>query len=276
MNKFALIAAPFLLAAALPASALATEILPGNLNGWQPANVNSRGSVAITDTYIPGGAGQTGSLEFNTTAAAGKADFSYNLTNVTLGDIVAGNGISFDFFRDSSSTATAHFAPVIRLAFTYSGLFGLQQTGYLIWEAVYNGVTVTPDNWIHADITDGYFYQRTGSEVPVYNKTLEDYMNGGVFTAGGKSTIDLDANTVIKRIEIGVGSGWNGTFHGAADNLVVNLGSKGVVDANFQPFAAPTAAAVPEPTTWLMFFLGFGLMGGLLRRRKPMLRPNYA
>lgn len=31
--------------------------------------------------------------------------------------------------------------------------------------------------------------------------------------------------------------------------------------------ALPTAAAVPEPATWMMMILGFGLIGGALRRR---------
>lgn len=275
MKNLALIAAPILLAAALPVSAQATEILPGNLNGWQQANVNGGGSVAITGTYVPPGAGQTGSLEFNTTAQnASKADFRYNLTNVTLGDIVAGGDLSFDFYRNSTSTSADHFVPVVRLAFTYAGILGFPQTGYLIWEAAYNGVTVTENSWTHIDMTNGNFYQRTGSEIPVYDIALAEYAAGDVFTGGGKSTVKLSADTLIKSIEIGVGSGWGGTFHGAADNLVVNLGSKGVVDANFQPFAAP-AAAVPEPATWAMFLFGFGLIGSFMRRRQTFLRPSF-
>lgn len=257
MKKFALIAAPFLLAATLPTAAQAVEVLPGD-SSWSATSPSGGATAAITGTYVPGGASQTGSLEFKSNGNSGKAQFVHQLTNVTVGDLVAGGSISFDFYRASSSSSADHFAPVVRLAFSY-GFLNLQ-TGYLIWEAVYNGFgNVAEDTWVTADLTNAYFYERRGSDLGIYDKTLADY----------------DPNLKIKSIEIGVGSGWGGSFYGAADNLMVDMGNKGVLDVNFNPTAAPVTAPVPEPMTWMMFIMGFGLVGSFMRRRKTFLRPSF-
>ena len=56
------------------------------------------------------------------------------------------------------------------------------------------------------------------------------------------------------------------------DNFLLGTG---LVDGNViigqsqaRATAAPVAAAVPEPGTWAMMLLGFGLIGGLMRRRR--------
>jgi hypothetical protein len=37
-----------------------------------------------------------------------------------------------------------------------------------------------------------------------------------------------------------------------------------------------SVAAVPEPATWLMMIAGFGLIGGMMRRRKPQVAVSYS
>jgi PEP-CTERM motif len=41
-------------------------------------------------------------------------------------------------------------------------------------------------------------------------------------------------------------------------------------------FSASSRAAVPEPATWALMILGFGLVGGAMRRRKPTTKFNFA
>ena len=47
----------------------------------------------------------------------------------------------------------------------------------------------------------------------------------------------------------------------AADGLTSEI-------ADLAPSAGPITAAVPEPATWLTMLLGFGLIGGVMRRRQ--------
>lgn len=279
MNKYVILAASACLAAITPVSAQAAEILaPGSSQGWTTTDIAQGGSAAITSTYIPAGPGQTGSLELNMPNASSKAVFIYSFTNgLTLGDLLtgmtSGSGVSFDFFRDVSSTATAHFAPVLRFSFLTAG----GEYGELVWESVYNGGgNIAEGVWLHADLTGDNFYQRTyqsflgflygGKTVDVYNKTITDYL-GGTFSDGQDTSVLLGSDTQIQKVSLGVGSGWNGSYFGAVDNLSIDMGSKGLMTANFNPTAAP-AAAVPEPATWLMLILGFGLIGGTMRSRR--------
>lgn len=71
---------------------------------------------------------------------------------------------------------------------------------------------------------------------------------------------------------LGIGVGNGGcpgdctNFHAYADNL--NLTTDGGTSRAFDFQAAEVAGAVPEPATWGMMLLGFGVMGVSLRRRR--------
>ncbi|UZK67718.1 PEPxxWA-CTERM sorting domain-containing protein [Sphingomonas sp. M1-B02] len=60
----------------------------------------------------------------------------------------------------------------------------------------------------------------------------------------------------------------------AGGSIIANSGltgicsGGGVCDANFR-FSGTSVSAVPEPTTWAMMVVGFGMVGGALRRRRP-------
>lgn len=69
-------------------------------------------------------------------------------------------------------------------------------------------------------------------------------------------------------------------FGGSAITFGFAMRASGAVDGNGQPLTLPTAgvlradnfaievAAVPEPATWAIMTAGFGLLGGVLRRRR--------
>jgi uncharacterized protein (TIGR03118 family) len=65
--------------------------------------------------------------------------------------------------------------------------------------------------------------------------------------------------------DLGVGNGGNG---GSVNNVFFTAGMNGEKDGLFGELSA-----VPEPATWAMMLTGFGLIGGMLRRRK---RPLFA
>lgn len=263
--------AAFAAAIACASAASATTVTTSNPDGWTAANVRSEGSVAITSTYAP--AGQAGSLEFNTNSSGpsssqDKADYVKYWGNVagrTLGNISA---LSYSFYRDSSSTTGAWLAPALRLAYD-TGVPG--ETGYLIFEPVYNGnptagPAVPTDQWVDKNILTSNFWMREfspGTTIEKYDVTLAQWASG---TQQANGADILSANTLITGIEVGVGSGWGGSFKGAADNVLLSFTSApGVTDtisADFEP------ASVPEPATWAMMIVGFGAVGATLRRRR--------
>ena len=49
----------------------------------------------------------------------------------------------------------------------------------------------------------------------------------------------------------------------------------GVDDFNFT-LAGGTGGGVPEPATWAMMLIGFGIVGGAMRGRKTSIRVTYA
>ena len=259
-HRLAAVAASIVLASA----ASAVTVTPSNPDGWQPANVRSDATVGITDTYKP--VGEQGSLQFTTntvTNGQDKADYVKYWgvkEGRTLGNI---SNVGYDWYRDSSSTTAQHFAPALRLAYQTSG----GQTGYLIYENVYNGgSTSTPvatDTWVDASITNANFWMRAfgpGRTIEKYDVTLAQWASG--YTYG--TSQPLDANTSIIGIEVGVGSGWGGTFSGAVDDVRLSFG-RDTIAANFEP---DTTAAVPEPASWAMMVGGFGVVGGTMRRRR--------
>ncbi|MBX3484571.1 PEPxxWA-CTERM sorting domain-containing protein [Phenylobacterium sp.] len=255
-------------ALALVATAAQADVVtPADLQGWAPANVRANGAVEITGAYKP--AGETGSLQFttNTGSAADttdKADYVHAL-NGTLGDLINGGALSFDYFVDSSSTVPEYLAPALRLGFLdeASG-----KTGYLIWEDVYNGgavgTSVPNDTWVSNDILGGNFWLRSfspGFTVENYGVSLSEWAGGQGYTTPG-GTFSLSAATRILSVEVGVGSGWGGAFNGAVDHVLVDFGTgSGGVSANFE-------SGVPEPGAWALMILGFGGVGAVLRRRQ--------
>lgn len=253
-------------------NASAATVTPTDTQGWQAANVRSNATVGITDTFKP--AGQGGSVQFTTNTIVNgqdKADF-VNYWGVvagrTLGSI---SNVGYDWYRASSSTTGQHQAPALRLAYqTESG-----QTGYLIYENVYNGGStaspVATDQWVSADATDANFWMRAfgpGRTIEQFDVTLAEWASGVSY---GTSQV-LNANTSIVGIEVGVGSGWGGTFNGAVDNVRLSFGAD-TISANFEPNAV---SAIPEPATWMTMMIGFGLVGGAARYRRKAFKASIA
>lgn len=228
---------------------------PGSTNGGldgKPGEVRANGHYAVDTTYgdsngAPGGA----SMHLWTTdgGSTGKVDVvNYDAslfgTNATLGNL---NNLGFDWIKGLTS-ADNHFAPALRLSFTDSGAdhtFGTADdvSGYLIWEHIYDfqntpgntadqHLTAAEGTWFHENLMDSEMYMRIpghggDSEIPVYTNTLSNWQAGATVTGNwaGATPITLDSTTHINGIEIGLGSGWGGTFDGAVDNVHIGFGS---------------------------------------------------
>ncbi|WP_241491775.1 PEPxxWA-CTERM sorting domain-containing protein [Sphingomonas endophytica] len=210
---------------------------------WFANNVRAGGSVGITTTYANNG---NGSLEFSGPANA-KADFEYYFSAANQFNLSDLTGLSFDYLRSDSSTAAAWLAPAIRLAVTNG-----TNSGYLVYENVYNGVQVTPVNsFVSQDVTSAKVWG-TGN-LP------------GAFSEYGRTFADWNTllpNLRVTALSVGIGSGWNGSFSGAVDRVSYSVNGNNTT-FNFEA-ATP---AVPEPSTWMMLVLGFGVIGYAMRRK---------
>jgi len=65
------------------------------------------------------------------------------------------------------------------------------------------------------------------------------------------------------------------TFNGITHQSVNHVVTTNIPGAGINPPPPPPTGAVPEPATWAMMIMGFGAIGGALRRR-PAMRVRYA
>ncbi|MBI1199992.1 MAG: hypothetical protein GC203_19210 [Phenylobacterium sp.] len=223
---------------------------------WQQQAVGGGGTVGITNTYSNDG---NGAAFFSTTSADSKADLDYYFSRpVALSSLTS---LSFDFYRDSALSGPSDiFAPVMRLMI----FNGSTPAGYLVSEYYYQKSNNPPeDTWVTlgSTLTNGEFWATSSVLGPTFA------------TAGGvknlQSWIDDNAGTLyVVGVNIGVGSGWAGTFTGAVDH--VQYAFSGGPSADFDFAVAP--GGVPEPAAWAMMLLGFLGVGSTLRasRRRAM------
>lgn len=237
---------------------------------WYYNNVRNSGEVGVTDTYArsgagsaylatingPGGASSKADIEYLASAVAVSGNYFSSASLGTLGSLV---GLSYDWYRDSASTANANQHAVIRILVDADGnLATTGDRGGLVFEQVYNGspVSVATDTWV----TDDIFSYNSGNGAKLwsfgagmafaefgYGNTLNDWKNG-VGT--------INSNSAVLGFSAGVGSGW-GPYFGAVDNIGFDFGS-GMQSFNFEPIPEPGAMAV----------LGLVALAGLARTRR--------
>ena len=219
---------------------------------WYQDNIGAGTTVGITTDYAHNG---TGSAYFNSTQGAnGKADLIYYFGgSVALSSL---NSVSFDFYRSSASTADANDAPVLRLDM-YKGA---SYAGSLVLENVYQHQTISPvDTWttLTSDLNNGIWWATNAQLGPTFAAA-----DGGQKTLA--QWIAANPGLTVFGVELGIGSGWAGTFSGAADNVNVSFNGGPTISSNFEVAAT---APVPEPASWALMIVGVGGIGFTLRRR---------
>lgn len=234
----------------------AQESAPPVLNTWEQANVGGGATVGITTNYAQSG---NGSAYLATTSSSSQADLVDYITAYTSPVALSTlTNASFDFYRSSSSTVDANLAPVMRLDMKIDGNYA----GSLVFENVYQNQTASPtDTWttLSADLTHGIFWATNSALGPT-----QAAANGGQKTL--QQWIDANAGHTlgVYGIEVGVGSGWTGSFSGAVDNVTADFSNGPQVSANFEVATAAVSAA-PEPGAWVLMLGGVGMLGAMMR-----------
>lgn len=276
MLKLKILAAVAAMLAGSHAIAGEIVVLPSNvaaspiLNQWYVDNFrgttngySSTTTAAITGVNPRSG---NGSVQMSLTDGSGKADYVYGwgfVAGRTLGNLSA---LSYDWYRSGNSSA-AGFMPALRLSYDADGSAATTaDRGYLVFEQVYNpnAASVVSDQWVSTDVMTKNMWQRQfspGFTVESYGVSLADWISG----SNQPDNADrLGANSAILGIEFGIGSGWNGSFNGFVDNVTYGF-SGASTTFNFE---TASAAAVPEPGSFMLMGLGaFGLLAA--RKRKP-------
>lgn len=224
---------------------------PTQANKWLQRSVGGNASVGITKDYARSG---NGSAFFSGTDGASKADLEYYFAApVALSSVVS---LSYDWYRDSSSTTNPIQVPSLRLALTNGSQFT-----YLIFEPYYNGQAnpAATDSWQSSTMT-------AGSTVWSNNSVLTLPVGTNNCGVGCFSTLAAwqaaNPGFAVYGLSTGIGSGWSGSFRGGIDNVAYDFGTAGSGSFNFE-----VAAAVPEPASWALMISGFGLVGAAMRRR---------
>ena len=251
---FAIAASTALVSAA--ASAQTTTIT--TLNGTQGVSAPASEMYANSTTTITSGnaLSSDGSLEFN--GGRGRVINGNNyVPNMNFGSAnslvsLTGSYLVFDGGIGGIQS------PAFRV-YLQDG----SQRSELIWEAANNGgYTIGAA----ANVTaGGLFYQNVAGMGAILNnqggyvlRTASEW--GNLYSTAG----------FISAFGVGFGGDAGANFHALADNvtLTTDSGSRGY---NF------AAAAVPEPATWAMMLMGFGMVGaGVRSRGKSIVRLTYA
>lgn len=205
-------------------------------SGWYYSNVREGGTIGINTEFARSG---NGSVRFESLNGGAKADITY-FTGQQLGTLDELTSLSYDWYRDLASDNPGAQAPSIRLL--------LGDGTSLVWEAVYNGQTdpVTEGSWVSSNAFaggSGIFWRNTNQDD---RRSFNDWLS-------------VLGQTGVVGVNSGVGSGWNGYFLGAVDNIEFGFNNSSKT-YNFE--------VVPEPSSVAMGLIagGVGLVAAARRR----------
>lgn len=246
-------------------------------DSWFRTNVRSGGTTGITADYPRDTNGSAYFYGiFTDTTGNDKADWKYE-SSTGYGPLSQLTSVTYDWYRDSSSTVPAHYHPAIRIMLRDAEDPSIRRK--LVFELAYNPA-VTPVT------TDAWVTQMVDDNAHVWNVDAAPYKTLATCKAATlPNTEGVDINSanfcwgvlgtdIVMGIEVGIGSWWATAegqfFKGAADDVKLVMDGQEVLNANFELPAPPVAAPVSVPTMseFGLVALGTLLAGSAFVRRR--------
>jgi opacity protein-like surface antigen len=201
---------------------------------------------------------------FETNGGAGQVGFNTTLSNWTLGNPAPNTSYFFVFTPGGSPTATGYQGPIS----LYPTITASPNGGFFIGaDPGYQNTTLNQTVGglvVGNDYNVSFYY--AGAQQTGYDGATQE---GWSVTFGGQ-TLDT---ALLDNANHGF-TGWNKatlTFKATSTTQTLSFLATGTQNAGAPPFAlldGVSVTPVPEPATWAMMIMGFGLMGMMMRRRR--------
>jgi len=242
-------------------------------SGWYYNNARASTTIGITGDEPRSG---NGSVYFNGVNNGSKADIEYLVNGSkpflsqsyastgSLGNFSDLSSMSYEWYRDSSSTARSNLHAVMRVLIDRDGnLATTNDRGGLVFERVYNALSVTTDTWVSDLITASTNVWNFGLGLGTgYNINSTAYAYDGTLAQWQA----FMPNAKIIGFSVGIGSGWGGSYLGAVDNVSWTIA--GVTSSfNFE-LTDDGGSQVPEPASIALAGLSLLALGAARRRRQ--------
>lgn len=245
-------------------------------------------SDSIYDRFALTDAASPGYYSNQLTAWLGKG--SLTLTSIFDGHMWGDNHLAetgekrFQPYPSELNAIVAGKGPTITMMRV--GVNGLQDIAIIGWYNPLNGVTAVGGN-AGEDSYDAFIFNLTSNRVlrPEYEPSYSEDQRISNVGAGndlfladmlpGRAESYMDNySDALSYSGYPHGLLWNPNHPNNFTSYYLSVAEIAVYSVSVDSLAAP--AAVPEPATWAMMIVGFGLMGGVLRRRRISTKVSFA
>jgi hypothetical protein len=235
---------------------------------WYYGHVQHDGVVGIRTDYPRSG---NGSVYFYTPTTLAKSDIEFRFLDGQSywGRLRDLEWLSYDWYRDSRSTVAGYIHLPLRIYVANLDSQGrLRDLGYLIYERSMNGFggAVPTDTWVTEEVaaSNHRFWQN-----PINGGNFFDAQPLSVWQSdegyqpreGNRVGVRYNGDSVVCGVSVGAGTGWNGAFIGAVDNIVLRFRNGVQLHFNFEvrPEGDVNGDGIVDDADLLQILMAFGV-----------------